>query len=124
MATKQEHQLAEWPDAVGVMIRPGDTVAVAIIDGRSPKIVIGEVLRINSHDSKGQPLRDGRYDRATRQILTFPTASVTVRPTGETRFGDTQSRTRIVTYKFPQNIIKLPEGTLPFDPSDGAVPAV
>jgi hypothetical protein len=36
-------------------MKPGDFVAVATISGRSPQMVVGQIVRINTHDAKGFP---------------------------------------------------------------------
>lgn len=42
----------EWTDVLGQTYRPGDYVAVSVINGRSPQMVIGKVIQINRVDSK------------------------------------------------------------------------
>lgn len=45
----------EWTDELGNTYRPGDIVAVAVINGRSPQMVIARVERINKVNSQGEP---------------------------------------------------------------------
>jgi hypothetical protein len=45
----------EWTDVVGNTYRPGDLVAIAIINGRSPQMVLAKVIRINKVNSYGEP---------------------------------------------------------------------
>lgn len=45
----------EWTDELGNTYRPGDIVAIAIINGRSPQMVIARVERINKINSRGEP---------------------------------------------------------------------
>lgn len=44
----------EWTDELGNTYRPGDIVAIAIINGRSPQMVIAKVERINKVNSRGE----------------------------------------------------------------------
>lgn len=46
---------SEWTDELGNTYRPGDLVAIAIINGRSPQMVIARVERINKVNSYGEP---------------------------------------------------------------------
>lgn len=51
---KKEWTTDRWKDSLGQEFRPGDLVAVATINGKSPQMVVAEVVRINTHNSKGQ----------------------------------------------------------------------
>lgn len=44
----------EWEDCQGNVYQPGDIVAVAIINGRSPQLVLARVERINRVNSSGE----------------------------------------------------------------------
>ncbi len=55
-----------WVDLVGRKFRPGDVVAVAVINGRSPQMVLAQVLRINTTNPKGEPHR--KHARTGRQV--------------------------------------------------------
>lgn len=44
----------EWQDSIGQTFRPGDLVAVATVNGRSPQMVIAEVKTINLTNAKGE----------------------------------------------------------------------
>jgi len=46
----------EWTDELGNTYRPGDIVAIAIINGRSPQMLIARVDRINRVNSYGEPI--------------------------------------------------------------------
>lgn len=46
----------EWTDELGNTYRPGDIVAIAIINGRSPQMVIAKVDRINRVNSYGEAI--------------------------------------------------------------------
>lgn len=48
----------EWTDVLGHTYRAGDYVAVSIINGKSPQMVIGKVIQINRVDSKGALIMD------------------------------------------------------------------
>ena len=52
----------EWTDVLGNTYRPGDNVAISIINGKSPQMVIGEVLKINRVNSSKQQLGEFVYD--------------------------------------------------------------
>lgn len=44
-----------WQDALGNTFQAGDIVAIAVINGKSPQMVIAEVIRINKVNSRGEP---------------------------------------------------------------------
>ena len=46
----------EWTDELGNTYRPGDIVAIAIINGRSPQMLIARVDRINRVNSYGEEI--------------------------------------------------------------------
>ncbi len=46
----------EWTDELGNTYKPGDIVAIAIINGRSPQMIIARVDRINRVNSYGEEL--------------------------------------------------------------------
>lgn len=46
----------EWTDELGNTYRPGDIVAIAIINGRSPQMIIARVDRINRVNSYGEEI--------------------------------------------------------------------
>lgn len=46
----------EWVDELGNTYRPGDIVAIAIINGRSPQMIIARVDRINRVNSYGEEI--------------------------------------------------------------------
>jgi len=43
-----------WRDTLGQEFGAGDLIAVATVSGKSPQMVVAEVLRINTHNSKGE----------------------------------------------------------------------
>ena len=45
----------KWTDSLGQEFGPGDLISVAVINGRSPQMVIARVERINTTDPKGEP---------------------------------------------------------------------
>lgn len=45
----------KWRDSLGQWFEAGDFMAVATISGRSPQMVIAQVVKINTHDAKGLP---------------------------------------------------------------------
>lgn len=116
----------EWTDVLGQTYRPGDRVAIAIISGRSPQLVIGTVLQINRVDSKGEEIRKACFKRFERddgkwdyERWTEDSCTVRVRPELDARgfyrsnrgwFDDKHNEARPVTYKIPENIIKVADG--------------
>lgn len=46
----------EWTDCLGNVYRPGDLVAIAIINGKSPQLVIAEVISINRIRKNGEEI--------------------------------------------------------------------
>lgn len=44
----------EWEDCRGNFYQPGDIVAIAIINGRSPQMILARVERINRVNSSGE----------------------------------------------------------------------
>lgn len=44
----------EWEDSLGQKITPGDFIAVATISGRSPQMVVAQIVRLNTHDKDGK----------------------------------------------------------------------
>lgn len=50
----------EWTDELGNTYRPGDIVAIAIINGRSPQMIVAKVDRINKVNSYGEEIRTNK----------------------------------------------------------------
>ena len=62
---------SEWTDELGNTYRPGDIVAIAIINGRSPQMIIARVDRINKVNSYGEEIRTNKQfelDEPIRQV--------------------------------------------------------
>jgi hypothetical protein len=108
----------EWTDALGQTYRPGDTVAIATISGRSPQLVIAKVERINAVNSKGEQITTVEFDRTTKPWTrtTVPSCTVRCKPLVDARdfyrsgkgfFGGQEKEIRSVTYQIPENIIKV-----------------
>jgi hypothetical protein len=53
--SKKQGTTDRWKDSLGQEFRPGDMIAVAVINGRSPQMVVAEVERINTTNAKGEP---------------------------------------------------------------------
>lgn len=51
----------EWTDNLGNTYRPGDIVAVATINGKSPQMVIAVVERINRVNSSGEEIKTRKW---------------------------------------------------------------
>lgn len=52
--SSRQETVEEWEDSLGEPFRAGDLIAVAVINGRSPQMVIAEVERINTTNPKGE----------------------------------------------------------------------
>jgi hypothetical protein len=116
----------EWTDHLGQTYRPGDYVAVATINGKSPQLVIALVERINRVNSKGDEIVERTYIEGSypSQYKTTPSCTVKAKPVIEGRgffrwsgrtydpitkqSGFDLDKVRAVTYQFPGNIIKVP----------------
>lgn len=123
----------EWTDVLGQTYRPGDCVAIAVINGRSPQMVIARVLQINRLNSKGEEhyeicsrwdrcepgtpggREDVRWDPDTRSHVglgtwaiqeTRPSCTVRCQPIEDAR-GFGRYGNKAVTYQFWQNIIRV-----------------
>lgn len=103
-----ERCVDEWTDMVGSTYGPGDIVAVATISGRSPQMIVGEVVRILAMDPEGKPYEDREWDADSGSYRRKPSVKVTVQKMAG-RFGVrryTGSRDTS-TYQFRNNIIKV-----------------
>ena len=104
-----------WTDVAGNLIYPGDVVAVATINGRSPQLVIAQVERINRLNSRGEEITESI--REMGKWKSVPSCSITAKPIldarGFVRWGTKWSKdqkVRSVTYQIPRNVLKV---TLP-----------
>lgn len=107
-----------WIDALGNEIRPGDTVAIAIISGRSPQLVTGKIISINAYNSRGVRHVDTRFVYKDGRIADrkyVETCTITVEPTSGSRWaaerGDRRTAKKI-TYNFPDNMVKIADGAV------------
>lgn len=98
------HEIPEWTDCLGQTYKPGDAVAYASISGKSPQLVIGEVVSIHSHDSKGN-----RYRNFKGQDI----CSVKVQPLLDARGFWRDYNAKAVHLKIVENIIKIPNELKP-----------
>lgn len=111
----------EWTDKLGQTFRPGDFVAYASVNGRSPQMVFARVLEIRRRDSSGDEItervqyktgrkvprqHDGRMidEWETRQV---PFCKVKVLPIKDARGFSRSKDARPVTLSIPANIIKI-----------------
>lgn len=126
----------EWTDPLGQVYKPGDYVAVATINGKSPQMVICKVVRINRVDSKGHLIcaktsrkvdakegepgarQDRKWDAARKtQVDTGvwyrleydypPLCTVTAYPIIDGRGFGRYGDVKNSTYRLPGNIIKV-----------------
>lgn len=61
----------EWTDELGNVYRPGDIVAIAVVKGRSPEMLIARVDRINRVNSSGEAImvnKQFELDEPVRQV--------------------------------------------------------
>lgn len=99
-----------WHDILGNSYGPGDTVAYASINGKSPQLVVAEVVRINTINSKGEKITSHKYDQNRRQWTESPSVTVTVKPLIDARgFGRYGKKDRLITLQIPENIIAVTE---------------
>ena len=100
---------AKGIDVLGRAYAVGDRIAVSVINGRSPQLVIGEVTKLAALDSKKEPLSgmtvfdfgpDSRMEILTAQW------SVQAMPTVDAR-GFSRQGDRKVTYRIPENILAI-----------------
>lgn len=96
----------EWKDKLGRIYRAGDQVAVATTRGKSPQLLIGEVIKINRVNSKNEPI--GRWTipdpkNAPNDKVFEPSCTVTIKTASRWYRGGDQ----IYTYQFPNNIVKV-----------------
>lgn len=109
-----------WWDTLGRQFTVGDRVAVAVINGRSPQLVVVRVDRINRVDSKGRDITETVMSPDYSVRTTYPSCTVRATPLldgrGFRRWGTTASgEHNPVTYQFPGNMLKVDADVCPFD---------
>lgn len=74
----------EWTDTLGQVFRPGDLIAVATVNDKSPQMVIARVERINLTNAKGERLvrsiPTGRKETRTRPEYIGPRTLTRLHP--------------------------------------------
>jgi hypothetical protein len=110
----------EWTDRLGQTYTVGDIVSVATISGKSPQLVVAEVLRINRKNSRGEEIGEWYYDGQVRTRR--PSCTVSALPLldarGFGRYSDFKynkatghyehtGNLKAVNYSIPANILKL-----------------
>lgn len=107
--TDVDKEWPHWTDILGNLIYPGDFIAVATINGRSPQMVIAQVERINRLNSRGEEITDWVMESGRRR--TVPSCSITARPIKDARnfwrWSKKGEKARAVTYQIPANIIRI-----------------
>lgn len=120
-----------WTDVLGQTYYPGDLVAVATVNGKSPQLVLARVERINRVNSSGEEITKHKYfphDEPITKLRSdgseyqergehrnMPSCTVRTKPLVDARgFGrwSTNKETgenRSVTYSIPENILKVKE---------------
>lgn len=108
MAVKRE-EAESWVDALGQTYKPGDAVAVSIINDRSPRTVYGVVENIYLTDTRGERIMGSStvFDPETGEYsyVREQSCGVKVRVLKRSRWGRGDSGS--TTYKIPENITKL-----------------
>ena len=102
-----------WTDALGQTYEPGDFIAYACVNGRSPQLVFAKVLSIPRKDGQGKEIMEGYWepDENGRPFGTRaerPSCKVKVLPLLDARYFYRSENARPVTLSIPQNIIKVP----------------
>jgi hypothetical protein len=95
----------EWEDVIGQPFRAGDIIAYAATAGRSAKMTIGMVKRINRVDSKGDKITRSRYNYETRISEKEDYCNVTVAPLLDSSNAYSRWTDRDVTIG-PEKILK------------------
>ena len=94
-ANKKQGTTDRWKDSLGQEFRPGDMVAVAVINGKSPQMVVAEVERINTTNAKGEPhtKRAWTGEKTAREVVykTYVGPERPARPEGLNRPAFTRS---------------------------------
>lgn len=95
----------EWEDCMGNSFRPGDLVAIATVSGRSPQLVVAEVIRINKTDAKGTPI-------VTRQFIKHDEPIMKTRTQKTYDYGTRGYKEEIVSYLEEGEYKQVPSATL------------
>lgn len=104
-------------DPLGHRYGPGSVVAIAIVNNKSPQMVLARVERINLNDSKGRPhvaywlppLAPGQVDRYDqRPRSSAPGFTVAATPLLDSRGFYRGPDERSVTYLLTENILAQP----------------
>lgn len=110
---KNMYTTDHWVDALGQKYGPGDCIAYASISGRSPQLVVGEVLSIHTHDTEGRRYTQYGYNPMTDERGQHDSVSVKVQPLLDARDFYRSDKARAVHLKIPANILKLPNELKP-----------
>ncbi len=110
-----------WTDGLGSPIWPGCHIAIATVSGRSPQMVVAELLRINRKNSRGELhkgdlcwfTKDGKRSNSNPHAPYGRTAGATF--TAKPFYARFDSRVepwgseevRAATYQFQRNIIRI-----------------
>lgn len=133
--------VTEWEDCIGQTMKVGDVIAVSVTARQTSDLLIGTIVRFNTHDSKGNQLLAGggyRYadvgspdnnkyasEGATfsgkmhgRNVWYFPakqTVTVTVELSKDRwtwRAANKPNGGRVHTYTNLKNIVKIKDGDI------------
>lgn len=111
-----------WTDVTGREFRPGDIVAIATINGRSPQMVLAKVERINRVNSRNEEVvsyefawEDGGENtahwmpgRGKGTRVSKASCTVTALPIQDARDfyrSNRGGKQKLVTYQIPENIL-------------------
>lgn len=105
-----------WIDMIERVYFPGDIVAYASTAGRSSKLTVGMVKRINKLDSNGKPIIKNTYDYETNSRGEISWATVTICPLVDSANSYGRWTNRDITIS-PDKILKLDIsiGDIPFE---------
>lgn len=83
-----------WKDSLGQEFKPGDMIAVAVINGKSPQMVVAMVERINTTNAKGEPHTKTAWtgEMKPREVVykTYVGPKIPPQPSAPSYYFDTQ----------------------------------
>lgn len=101
----------KWTDVLGQTYHPGDFIAYACINGKSPQMVFAKVLSIRRLDSQRNEIISNKYsynrETKTSEHTVTLSCKVKVQPLLDARNFYRSSDPKAVTLSIPENIIKV-----------------
>lgn len=108
---KPEYEIDAWSDCLGQQYGPGDCVGYASISGKSPQLVVAEVVAIYTHNASGKRYTENTFRDGGWQFI--DSVSVKVMPLLDGREFYRGSNPKPVHLKITGNIVKLPSSLKP-----------